>query len=60
YLGTPQQNPEGYQLSSVFPWIKNLPSHKLLLVHGMADDNVLLQNSIELINALQQQGTQFR
>ena len=60
YLGTPKENPEGYKLSSVFPWIKNLPSHKLLLVHGMADDNVLLQNSIELINALQQQGTQFR
>lgn len=60
YLGTPQQNPEGYQLSSVFPWIKNLPSHKLLLVHGMADDNVLFQNSVELMSALQNQGTQFR
>jgi len=60
YLGTPQDDPEGYRLSSVFPWIGKLPSHKLLLVQGMADDNVLLQNSIELINALQAQGTQFR
>ncbi len=60
YLATPAENPEGYRLSSVFPWLKSLPSNKLYLVHGMADDNVLLQNSIELINALQIQGTQFR
>ncbi|EQD67297.1 dipeptidyl-peptidase IV, partial [mine drainage metagenome] len=37
YLGTPKENPEGYRLSSVFPWLKGLPSHKLYLVHGIAD-----------------------
>ncbi|EQD65565.1 Peptidase S9, prolyl oligopeptidase active site region domain protein, partial [mine drainage metagenome] len=60
YLGTPKENPEGYRLSSVFPWLKGLPSHKLYLVHGIADDNVLFQNSVELMSALQNQGTQFR
>ena len=32
---------------------------KLLLVHGMADDNVLFTNSTMLMQALQAQGTQF-
>ncbi len=32
----------------------------LLLVHGMADDNVLFSNSTKLMAALQQRGTQFR
>lgn len=60
YLGMPKENPEGYRLSSVFPWIRHLPGDRLYLVHGMADDNVLFQNSVELMSALQAQGTQFR
>ena len=32
---------------------------RLLLVHGMADDNVLFTHSTELMNRLQQQGTAF-
>ncbi|GAA0712456.1 S9 family peptidase [Dokdonella soli] len=60
YLDTPQHNAQGYELSGVLHWIDGLKSDKLLLVHGMADDNVLFANSTKLMAALQQQGTQFR
>ena len=59
YLDTPQRNPQGYELSSVAHWLDGLTS-PLLLVHGMADDNVLFTNSTKLMAALQQRGTQFR
>ena len=41
-------------------WLDGLKSNSLLLVHGMADDNVLFSNSTELMAALQNRGTQFR
>jgi dipeptidyl-peptidase-4 len=60
YLGTPQDNPQGYELSSVLHGLDAFPSNKLLLVHGMADDNVLFANSTKLMAALQTHGSQFR
>ncbi len=59
YLDTPQHNARGYELSGVLHWLDGLKS-PLLLVHGMADDNVLFTNSTKLMAALQQRGTQFR
>lgn len=59
YLGTPQENAAGYEDSGVFKWLAGLRS-PLLLVHGMADDNVLFSNSTRLMAALQTQGTPFR
>jgi dipeptidyl-peptidase-4 len=59
YLGMPQTNPEGYELSGVLHWLGGLTS-PLLLVHGMADDNVLFANSTKLMAALQERGDQFR
>ena len=59
YLGTPQANPEGYRRSGVLHWLDGIPADKLLLVHGMADDNVLFANSTRLMAALQQRGVQF-
>ncbi|HEY7638681.1 MAG TPA: S9 family peptidase [Steroidobacteraceae bacterium] len=58
YLGMPQQNQSGYEATSVLPHLSKLHG-KLLLVHGMADDNVLFTNSTMLMQALQAQGTQF-
>jgi dipeptidyl-peptidase-4 len=58
YLDTPQHNTEGYELSSVLHWLDGLKS-PLLLMHGMADDNVLFINSAQLMAALQQRGTPF-
>jgi len=58
YLGTPAENPRGYADSSVFAALDGLTS-PLLLVHGMADDNVLFVNSTRLMSVLQTRGVQF-
>lgn len=60
FLGTPQGNPGGYADSGILKWADAIESGKLLLVHGMADDNVLFTHSTELMARLQNQGTQFR
>jgi dipeptidyl-peptidase-4 len=51
YLGRPQDNPEGYRLSSPLSFAENLKDH-LLLIHGTADDNVHPQNTIVLTDKL--------
>jgi dipeptidyl-peptidase-4 len=58
YLGTPAGNADGYRRSAVFDALPGLQA-PLLLIHGMADDNVLFTNSTSLMAALQGQGTQF-
>ena len=58
YLSTPQDNAEGYAASAVFPYLDQL-SGKLLIMHGMADDNVLFTNSTKLFKALQDGGKDF-
>jgi dipeptidyl-peptidase 4 len=70
YLGTPADNPEGYLASSVFPWLEGLQHPdavrapesrraRLLLIHGMADDNVLYTHSTRLYRALQARNLPF-
>lgn len=58
YMNTPQNNPEGYRKSSVLAAAKDLHG-KLLLIHGMMDDNVHMQNTIQLAYELQKQGKPF-
>jgi dipeptidyl-peptidase-4 len=58
YMDHPKANPEGYEAASVFSHLDGLTS-KLLLIHGMADDNVLFTNSTKLMSALQQRGKPF-
>jgi dipeptidyl-peptidase 4 len=58
YLGMPSANASAYQSSAVLPHIDALKG-KLLLVHGMADDNVLFTNSTTLMQALQSQAKPF-
>lgn len=58
YLGTPQENESGYDASSVFPYVENITGD-LLLIHGMADDNVQLENSVRLMAQLQKKGISF-
>ena len=58
YLNHPKKNPEGYQQSSVFPYVKGLTGD-LLVYHGMADDNVLFTNTTKLIKALQDNNKLF-
>ena len=57
FMRTPQENPKGYDCSPLHRYEKI--KGNLLLVHGMADDNVHFQNSAELAEALVQLGYQF-
>jgi dipeptidyl-peptidase-4 len=59
YMGTPQNNPEGYKKSSPVNAAKNLHG-KLLLIHGAIDDNVHMQNTIQFVYELQKAGKQFQ
>ncbi|HEU4932613.1 MAG TPA: S9 family peptidase [Pyrinomonadaceae bacterium] len=59
YMGTPQNNPEGYKKSSPVHAAKNLHG-KLLLLHGAIDDNVHMQNTIQFVYELQKAGKQFQ
>jgi dipeptidyl-peptidase-4 len=58
YMDQPADNAEGYAQSSVFAHLDGMRSD-LLLIHGMADDNVLFTNSTKLMSALQQRGKPF-
>ena len=58
YMGLPQQNELGYKASSPVHAAANLKA-KLLLVHNIGDDNVLFQNGMMMINALQLAGKPF-
>jgi dipeptidyl-peptidase-4 len=51
FLRTPQDNEAGYLESSPITYAEKLKDH-LLIVHGMADDNVHPQNSVEMIDRL--------
>jgi dipeptidyl-peptidase-4 len=51
YMGLPQKNPQGYEQSSVMSHVNNLEG-KLLLVHGLIDENVHFRHTARLINAL--------
>jgi len=59
YMGTPQNNPEGYKRSSPVNAAKDLHG-KLLLIHGAIDDNVHMQNTVQFVYELQKAGKQFQ
>lgn len=51
YMGTPEDNPEGYEVSSVMHHAAAIRG-QLLLVHGLIDENVHFRHTARLINAL--------
>ena len=57
YMGTPQNNPEGYKKSAPIHSAKDLHG-KLLLIHGAIDDNVHVSNTIQFLYELQRAGKQ--
>ncbi len=60
YLSTPQKNPEGYDLGSPTTYAANLAdTQDLLIVHGDADDNVHVQNTMAMVDALQAENKPF-
>ena len=58
FMGTPQENPDGYAGSSVMTYADKLKG-PLLIMHGMADDNVLFAHSTTLFKKLQDLDKQF-
>ncbi|MEO7910294.1 MAG: S9 family peptidase [Roseiflexaceae bacterium] len=51
YMGTPQTNPQGYIASSVIHHVGTITG-KLMLIHGLIDENVHFRHTARLINAL--------
>ena len=58
YMQTPQENPTGYDDNSPINHVDKLKG-KLLLIHGTGDDNVHVQNSMQMMEALIQANKQF-
>lgn len=58
YMSLPRLNQEGYRTSAPVNYASGLHG-ELLLVHGTGDDNVHLQNSIQMVDALVDAGKQF-
>ncbi len=58
FMGLPKDNAAGYDENSPINYVDKLKG-KLLIVHGSADDNVHMQNSMEIINKLIAANKQF-
>ena len=58
YLGLPSENADGYRKSSVLTYVSSL-NRPLLLIHGLTDDNVYFQHSVQLSEALFVAGKTF-
>jgi dipeptidyl-peptidase 4 len=58
YLGLPQENPNAYKVSSVLTYAEQL-QRPLLLIHGMTDDNVYFQHTLQLADALFRAGKHY-
>lgn len=51
YLGLPQDDPDAYDRSSLLPLAADL-IRPLLIIHGLADDNVVVAHTLQLSSAL--------
>ena len=58
YLQTPQENASGYDDNSPINFVSKLKGN-FLLIHGSADDNVHVQNTMQMVEALVQANKQF-
>lgn len=58
FMRTPQENANGYDDNSPINHVDKLKGN-FLLIHGTADDNVHVQNSIDLVTALVAANKQF-
>ncbi len=58
YMDTPAENPEGYKFGSALTHADQLKG-ELLIVHGMMDDNVHMQNTMQLVSELQDLNKDF-
>jgi dipeptidyl-peptidase 4 len=59
YMGTPEDNAAGYRAADVLPRLRQLKPGGLLILHGMADDNVTFDQSTRVFTALQARAIAF-
>ncbi len=59
YMRTPQENPQGYDQNSPITYAADLQGH-LLIIHGLADDNVHPENTFQFVTHLVMAGKQFK
>ena len=58
FMGTPQADAAAYEAASAIPNATKIVD-PLLLIHGMADDNVVFENATEIISAMQEANVPF-
>lgn len=58
YLGLPQASPEAYRVSNVTTYAAKL-ERPLLLIHGLTDDNIYAQHTLQLADALYMAGKPY-
>ena len=58
YMGLPADNPSGYRESAVFDHVPNMQG-KLMIVHGLIDENVHFRHTARLINKLTAAGLDY-
>jgi dipeptidyl-peptidase-4 len=58
FMRTPQENAEGYDDNSPINHVSKLKGN-YLIIHGSSDDNVHLQNTMEMVNALVEANADF-
>jgi dipeptidyl-peptidase-4 len=58
YMRTPEENPAGYSIGAPLSHADGLAG-ELLIIHGTADDNVHLQNTVRMVAELERAGKQF-
>ncbi|MBL8771515.1 MAG: S9 family peptidase [Phenylobacterium sp.] len=59
FMGTPAENAAGYAATELTSRASKLKPGAVLIVHGMADDNVTFDHTTRLLFALQAAGTPF-
>ncbi|HKB91534.1 MAG TPA: prolyl oligopeptidase family serine peptidase, partial [Opitutaceae bacterium] len=58
YIGLPQQDPKAYKVSDVTSYVSEL-KRPLMLIHGLTDDNVYFQHTLQLADALYMAGKPY-
>ena len=58
YMGLPRENPDGYSQTALPAKANNLKG-SLMIAHNVEDDNVLFQNTVQMIDALERAGKRF-
>jgi dipeptidyl-peptidase-4 len=58
YMGLPTNNPDGYKKTDLSLRAGNLKSN-LMIVHNFQDDNVLFQNTLQIVDALERADKRF-